>query len=330
MLSNVMEDWYKSQLTWRTYVLLPFTFLFAIIVWIRRQLYRFQFLKSERVSVPVIVVGNIVVGGTGKTPFVIWLASYLKSQGLNPGIVSKGFGGKRHKKPYWVSANDHAREIGDEALLLSQRTQCPMVICLDRVLAAKTLIAKCKCDIVISDDGLQHYRLHRDFEIVMVDGDKLNGNGYLLPSGPLREPVKRMNEVQLVIHHGGSYQPYSMHLTPVTLHSLTNQAETKLHEWHGKMTHAVAAIGNPERFFKQLNAAGLNIITHAFTDHYHYQLNDFMFKDQHPIIMTEKDAVKCYNIADQRFWCLRVDAIVSLPAQQVIKNWLIQRGYSLC
>jgi len=331
MLARLMQDWYQTKLTWRTRILLPWSWLFACVVFVRCKLYQWRFLKSHQLSVPVIVVGNIVVGGTGKTPFVIWLAAFLKNQGLRPGIVSKGVGGKRHLKPHLVTANDHAHEIGDEAVLLFHRTQCPMVIATNRVEAAKVLLAKSQCNIVISDDGLQHYRLHRDFEIVMVDGDRLHGNERFLPSGPLREPVRRITQAQLVIHHGGVYQPYSMHLAIDSLYSLTNQQQTmSLNEWHGQAVHAVAAIGHPQRFFNQLQLAGVTTITHAFADHYMYQANDFKFNDQLPIVMTEKDAVKCHEIADQRFWCLKVDAMVSTPVQQAIKNWLTRSEYVSC
>lgn len=326
MLANLMRDWYQPRLTWRTFLLLPWSWLFALIIFVRRKLYQWQLLKSQRLSVPVIVVGNIVIGGTGKTPFVIWLVTLLKRHGLRPGIVSKGVGGKRHRHPHWVSAADVAHEIGDEAVLLYQRTQCPMVIGVDRVQAAKKLIAESQCDIVISDDGLQHYRLHRDFEIVMVDGERQHGNGCLLPAGPLREPISRLSASQLVIQHGGVYQPYSMHLAALSLSSLNKQQPMLLNEWQNKKVHAVAAIGHPERFFKQLQQAGLEIIPHAFADHYTYEAKDFEFNDDLPIIMTEKDAVKCYNIADHRFWYLSVDAMVSAPAEQVIKNKFIQNG----
>lgn len=305
------RHWYRSSYDFVTFPLLPLSWMFKSIVSVRRFLYRSKFKKSYEFPVPVIVVGNITVGGTGKTPFVIWLANFLRQQGLQPGIVSRGVGGKQERKPRWVNQDSDPSQVGDEAILLIKRSQCPVVIGIDRVAAVKELLANSTCNIVISDDGLQHYRLSRDIEIAIVDGIRNLGNRSLLPAGPLRESPKRLQEVDFVVRHGeAGVNEYGMTLFGNKLVSVkrTDQA-IDLNQF--SKVHAVAGIGNPERFFASLEKQGLTIVRHPFKDHYLYQESDFNFGDDLPIVMTEKDAVKCLRFADERFWCLPVDVQIA-------------------
>ncbi|MFZ3067317.1 MAG: tetraacyldisaccharide 4'-kinase, partial [Gammaproteobacteria bacterium] len=206
MSFDLTKHWYQRQLSWVSLLLLPFSWLFHLIVMARRGMYRSGILKTHSVPVPVIIVGNIAVGGTGKTPFVIWLVDYLKQQGYRPGIISRGAGGARQTNPYLVKTNDHPCKVGDEALLLANHTNCPLVIGVDRVAAARFLLAQSDCNIIISDDGLQHYALRRDVELVIVDGVRRFGNQQLLPAGPLRESIKRLEGVDAVIVNGEQMQ----------------------------------------------------------------------------------------------------------------------------
>lgn len=314
---DISKFWYRRIPHVFSFLLLPFSYLFGCAAALRRIFFRIGLIKTHAFDVPVLVVGNITVGGTGKTPFVIWLAAFLKEQGYNPGIVSRGVGGVRQKMPHWVHANDEAEQVGDEALLLVQATGCPVVICVNRVRAVTDLLQHSNCNIVISDDGLQHYRLGRDLEIAMVDGARRLGNGFLLPAGPLRETKERLNNVDFVIvNEGDELDEYLMNLTPLKLSALKTVREYDLHEFPHKKVHAVAAIGNPDRFFDTLRKAGFDVISHVFSDHYLYQSEDINFDDGLPIIMTEKDAVKCGSFADERYWSLGVAAKMNPEFEQ--------------
>lgn len=294
------RHFYSRTLTSFTFCLLPFSWIFRSIVSIRRFCYRNKIKKSHRFPVPIIVVGNITLGGTGKTPCVIWLTEFLRAHGYKPGIVSRGVGGKKQKIPQQVFLHSNVKEVGDEALLLVKRTQCPLVICINRVAAVKKLLAETDCDIIISDDGLQHYRLQRDIEILMIDPMRELGNQRLLPAGPLREPVKRLKEADFVI--------CDMQVSGELLVSLKTAEKISLSQFPHKKIHAVAAIGNPQRFFNMLREKRFEIIEHIFPDHYLFQKEDLQFPDNLPIIMTEKDSVKCQEGYDERFWYIPVQA----------------------
>jgi tetraacyldisaccharide 4'-kinase len=322
------SHWYRSSYSWLTLLLLPLSWLFRLIVALRYFFYRFKIKKTFLFNVPVIVVGNITVGGTGKTPFVIWLAHFLQKEGFSPGIVSRGMGGEQLNVPYWVDAVSDPAVVGDEALLLVRRTHCPMVVGVDRVAAVKELLQKTNCNIVISDDGLQHYRLGRTIEIAIIDGERRFGNGCLLPSGPLREPLKRLKRVDVVVVNGAKLAKNEeyMHLEGSKLISLVkNQQIQSVAEFKNKTVHAVAGIGNPNRFFNALRNENIQLIEHLFPDHYLYQASDIHFSDDLPVIMTEKDAVKCIGFADERHWYLPVQAEMSKGVEikivELLKRW---------
>lgn len=283
--------WYENHPLART-VLSPLSYLFCYLAKQRRAKLS---LKQQPFPVPIIVVGNITVGGTGKTPLVIWLIEQLRVAGFQPGVVSRGFGGKQAAVKL-VQAQDLAAEVGDEPLLIVQRSAVPLVVGKDRNAAISHLLAQTACNIVISDDGLQHYRMHRDLEIAVLDGARRFGNGYCLPAGPLREQPKRLQECDFVVTNGAAQQgEYAMQIRGETLQALTGTEQCALNLFHGQSVHAVTGIGNPARFFSHLKAAGLNLIEHVFPDHHAFTAEDLKFQDDLPILMTEKDAVKCRN-----------------------------------
>lgn len=328
----IESHWYRGSYTWLTFLLLPFSMLFRLIVAIRYWLYFFNFKKQIRFDIPIIVVGNLTVGGTGKTPFVIWLADLLRKKGYRPGIVSRGVGGKKLLQPCWIDANTNPTEVGDEAILLAKRTQCPMVACVDRVAAVQALLKKSNCNVVISDDGLQHYRLGRKIEIIIVDGMREFGNNQMLPAGPLREPLSRLGSVDFIVINGQNklHHPIlkpeklaQMNLQGDVLFSLnTNSEKMFLKALENKTAHAIAGIGNPQRFFSSLRNQHINLIEHVFPDHYLFKREDIYFCDNLPVIMTEKDAVKCISFADGRHWYLPVQAEMSLGFDEKIISLL--------
>ena len=305
------NSWYRpSLLSW---LLRPLNWLYRLIIWLRRQAYRYGIFKQYTLRVPVIVVGNVSVGGSGKTPFVIWLAQYLQKQGWQPGIISRGYGGKADHYPCSVHLDSLATEVGDEPLLIHQRTHCPVVVAPDRVAAGQQLLAENPCNVIITDDGLQHYRLQRDIEIVIIDANRGLGNQLCLPAGPLRESLSRLETVDFTIFHGESNsQRLTMQLQLQQAIQLKNNNHNKsLTEFAKTPIYAVAGIGHPQRFFDQLQQLGLTIISHAFADHHAYTEADFQFAEAYPILMTEKDAVKCHGFATENMWYVPAEAKLS-------------------
>lgn len=325
MKPDLTRFWYLPSLHFIFLPLLPVSWLFGLVTAVRRRLYRSGWLRAIRFNVPVIVVGNITVGGTGKTPFVISLAETLKSLGYRPGIVSRGVGGKRRIKPRRVSQDDTPDEVGDEAVLIVRRTGCPMVTGIDRVAAVRELLRHSQCDVVISDDGLQHYRLARDMEIVLVDGARHFGNRHLLPAGPLREPESRLRSADFVVINGESPDEdgYTMKVEPTGFISIQDSnVSVSMDAFPRESIHAVAGIGHPERFFSLLSAAGFNLIRHVFPDHHLYQASDLKFNDNRMVVMTEKDAVKCSTFAGKHYWYLSIKVKISDKLIQAVMSKL--------
>lgn len=270
-------------------------------------MYQSNLLTSVKLEVPVVVVGNITVGGTGKTPLVIALAELLKQEGYRVGLVSRGYGGKARSWPQQVRPDSDPVIVGDEPVLMARNCGVPMAVGPDRVAAAQALLKHNNIDLIISDDGLQHYALQRDIEIAVIDGVRRFGNGYCLPAGPLREPRSRLSEVDFVIANGlASRMEYPMQVQFGNIRNLETGKERSLDYLSGKKVHAVAGIGNPDRFFEQLKKNGLEIIEHPFPDHHVYQNGDLEFGDQLPVIMTEKDAVKCRRYTGSNAWYIPV------------------------
>ena len=307
MLEKQMHSiWYgQSGLT---ALLRPVSWLFCLLVLLRRGAYRFGLLRSVRLPVPVIVVGNISVGGTGKTPLVIEVVNILKQAGFKPGVISRGYGGKARSWPQQVRSDCDPVMVGDEPIVIAKRTQVPMAVGPDRVATGRALLEHFNCDIIVSDDGLQHYALKRDIEIVVVDGMRRFGNGLCLPAGPLREPQKRVDEVDLVVNSGSSVgDEYQMRYLGDYLVNLKTAEKVPLSDFTGKTVHAAAGVGNPERFFNQLRDMGIKVIEHPFPDHYYFKAQDLCFNDDHVVIMTEKDAVKFKRYADANMWYWPID-----------------------
>ena len=304
------QQWYKEKRLFAV-CLSPFSLLYRSVIAFRRMLYRFGLKKISRLSVPVIVVGNITVGGTGKTPLVVWLVQWLQSKGFKPGLVSRGYSGRATEWPQAVTSDSDPVQVGDEAVLLVKKTGCPMVVGPDRVAAARKLLANNSCDFIISDDGLQHTAMGRDIEIVVIDGLRRFGNGFCLPAGPLREPIKRLNDVDFVVVNGEAQSTeYAMTCSSGAIYNIKNPDQLlNVESMGGKKIHAVAGIGHPQRFFQQLKVMGFQIIPHEFSDHHAYVPSDLAFDDG-VIIMTEKDAVKCQRFSDKRLWCLPLQVIM--------------------
>jgi tetraacyldisaccharide 4'-kinase len=319
------DIWYKDQVIglW----LMPFGFLFSDAVKFRKFLYRLGVLKKHTLPVPVIIVGNITVGGTGKTPLIIWLAQFLIDSGFKPGIISRGYGGQAQSWPQLVTADSEAKIVGDEALLIAKQTGCPMAVGPSRVDAAKMLLKQADCNVILSDDGLQHYALNRDIEIAVIDGERRFGNGYCLPAGPLREPIDRLQSVDFVIVNGDKYEDneFSMQLAGEILVNVVTGEQRPLQEFNAVDCHALAGIGNPERFFKLLERAGLICTNHSFPDHYPFQRQDIEFGDNKPVLMTEKDAVKCTKFAGLQHWYLPVKAVPEAAFSEQLLNLLREK-----
>lgn len=293
-----------------SFLLLPLSWLYRAVVGLRRLAYRRGWLKIHRLSLPVIVVGNLTVGGTGKTPLVLWLTAILRRQGRRPGILTRGYGGRCTQWPCLVTADSDPIEVGDEPVLLARRSGCPVVAGPDRVAAGEKLVRTGGCDMIVSDDGLQHYRLERDLEILVVDASRGFGNRRCLPAGPLREPAARARRVDLTLCNGGPCPGgHVMELVPGRLVNLTDQEISRdLSELCRQRVTAVAGIGNPERFFALLRRYGLHLDERAYPDHHGFSREDADSWPPGPVIMTEKDAVKCEAFARRDHWYLPVEA----------------------
>lgn len=322
-------------------LLLPLSVLFWLISSVRRMSFKLGLLKSFKVNKPVIVVGNIGVGGNGKTPIVIYLVELTRALGLTPGVISRGYGGKAHHYPYLVNQHSTALEAGDEPVLIQQRCKVPVAVGSNRIASAELLISQ-GCDIIISDDGLQHYRLQRDLELIIIDGKRLFGNGFLLPAGPLREGQWRLSKSDLIVYNGliSSHKKdnnLSYQLSNKSNNSSQQQTfEAVLPEYLqmslvatqvcnlmtgecinvtdfialNNTVNAIAGIGSPQRFFDTLEANKFKLKTQkSFVDHHCFSLADFStFDDKIPLLMTEKDAVKCQSFCNENWWYLPVDA----------------------
>ncbi|MES9900169.1 MAG: tetraacyldisaccharide 4'-kinase [Sedimenticola sp.] len=300
--------WYSRNGT--ALLLLPLSWIFCLISWLRRLAYRLRLLPVHKSPVPVIVVGNITVGGTGKTPLVIWLADHLRQQGFRPGIVSRGYGGNAESWPQTVESDSDPSLVGDEPVMIAHRTGCPMWVGPDRPAVARALLQATDCDIIISDDGLQHYALGRDIEIAVVDGKRLLGNGFCLPAGPLRESEARLDKVDILVVNDGEWRDgHQMTLEGGRMINLKDPSLTSdLAAFSGYEVHGIAGIGHPRRFFDTLRRYGLKVIEHPFDDHHQYSAQEITPGDELSVVMTEKDAVKCGAFAQEHHWYLEVDA----------------------
>ncbi len=294
------------------YLLLPLSSLFYCLVKLRRLAYQFGLLKTHQFDIPVIVVGNITLGGSGKTPIVIALVKHLKQLGKKVGVVSRGYGGQHKTGSLLVEKNTHAIESGDEPLLIALETDVAVMVNKNRAKAVEHLIKRHAVDVIISDDGLQHYSMDRDVEISIVNGKTRFGNGFLLPAGPLREPISRLKSVDFIINNGSFHAgEITSTLVAKKFINLATGKTKPLNYFKDKTCHAVAGIGHPQHFFDLLKTLGIETHTHSFRDHYHYSATDLEFEQDFPIIMTAKDCVKCRAFAREKMWYLQVEADLS-------------------
>ena len=332
--SWIHRAWYDGHGWYR--LLLPLSGIYWLLSTVRRSLYRAGLLRTRRAKVPVIVIGNITAGGTGKTPVTVWLARSLAQRGFSPGIVSRGYGGSRAGTSMRVDARSDPAVVGDEPVLIAMRTGHPVVVDADRARGAAMLVQD-GADLVIADDGLQHYALARDYEICVVDGARGLGNGALLPAGPLREPVSRIGEVDQVLLNGrlrdrgesmptGLQNAIEFRLAGTEARRLNGSLSRPLERFAGTTVHAVAAIGNPGRFFDMLRGQGMQVIEHAYADHARLRPGELDFGDNFDILMTEKDAVKFRRQVSDRFWYVpvdvEIDAVVAAPWLEQIESRL--------
>lgn len=313
-----LDAWYQGR--WWLWLFWPLSLLLRWVAGIRRRHLQEQ---AKPFTAPVIVVGNITLGGTGKTPVIIALVRYLKEQGLRPGVISRGYGGSAPSYPYFVSSTSPVSESGDEPLLIAMEADCPVMVGADRNASVHKLISEHQCNVILSDDGMQHYKLSRQWEICLLDGARLLGNGLCLPAGPLREGPERLKEVDCVIVNGSQQgvsvsgvEALPMSLQPklwcnvltgeqLPLDSLPFAGDT--------VVNAVTGIGNPERFYKTLKDLNIAVRGQSFPDHHAFQAEDLAYVGSRPLLMTAKDAVKCQSFAKPDWWYLSVEA--ELPAQ---------------
>jgi tetraacyldisaccharide 4'-kinase len=331
---RLVVAWYTPQLTPLTAALTPLSVVFRIAVAARRALYRGGALRAARLPVPVVVVGNVTVGGSGKTPLTIALARALEKRGWRPGIVSRGYGGA-NESPRAVEADSTPDEVGDEPVLLA-RNGMPVWVGRDRSAAARALLAvHSECNVIVADDGLQHYAMGRTVEVAVVDASRGLGNGFMLPAGPLREPASRLDEVDAVVRLMNTPNgPATRISSRQSTLSLAGDSFIRVNSpavaaaapaFRMKGVHAIAGIGNPERFFEHLRSLGIDAFCRAFPDHHRFTPADLALPDASAILMTEKDAVKCVAFADDRCWALPVRAVIEDSLVTLIEERL--RGF---
>jgi tetraacyldisaccharide 4'-kinase len=326
--------WYEGASYYQ--MLLPLSGLYWLIITLRRCLYGLGILGRHRAIVPVIIVGNITAGGTGKTPVTIWLADELQKRGFKAGIVSRGYGGSKSSTSMRVDMASDPDVVGDEPVLLAKRTGCTVVVDSNRARATQMLVDD-GVNVIIADDGLQHYRLERTYEICVIDGARGLGNRFLLPAGPLRETIDRLNEVDQVLINGRrgdnvaeltavEQNAIEFELVAREITRLNGSLTRPIEGFSGTTVHAVAAIGNPMRFFDMLRAHGIQVIEHAFQDHARLSVNDLRFGDDFEILMTEKDAVKLDATSSDKYWTvpvdLEIDPVLSSPWLEQIESRL--------
>ena len=342
----IEKVWYSKNIV--SVLLIPLSWIYVSFIRLRSLLYTSGFFSITKINAPVIIVGNIVVGGSGKTPLVIWLSKYFKKKGFSPGVVSRGYGGAYKSHTEFVKPTSDPFLVGDEPVLIARNTYCPVVVAKKRAKAAKELVEKHKCNIIISDDGIQHYSLDRDIEIVVVDGERTFGNSYCLPAGPCREPKTRpffeanfivntfrgckeisnsglINQLELTYNRMGlAPKPITiMRYNYKELSSVTTPSKTlSASDLQGKPVHAVAGIHDPTHFFTYLRNQKLDLIIHHFPDHHNFTEKDIKFNDNLPVVMTEKDAVKCLKFSDSRHWYMPVKAELDELFANTLDNYM--------
>ena len=331
MLDKLQQGW--RQAGWLNYLLFPLSLVYGLLMLARRRCYQLGICKSVSLAVPLVVVGGITVGGSGKTPVVLSLVRYLQDQGLRPGVICRGYKGRSTFWPREVNGSTTAALVGDEAQLIYQLTGAAVVAGPDRVANGVCLIDKFGCNVLISDDGFQRHALQRDLDIVVLDGQTGYGNGWCLPAGPLREFRGQIERADMALVNGAGQelciegtQAGRMSMRIVEAYNLSDGARKPLSEFVGESVHAVAGVGNPARFFRQLERLGMDVAPHPFPDHHSFVESELVFGDDSPVLMTEKDAVKCRDMTiKNRLWAVpaitqidqrvfdRIDRLVARP-----------------
>lgn len=326
---NLLKSWQRANAL--TLILWPLSLVYRAIFFIRKKSYQCGLLASYKAPVPIMIVGNLTVGGTGKTPLVIHLVSVLRDLGYKPGVISRGYHGEAKQYPYSVEIDSLVSESGDEPALIVRRTQVPMVVGPNRRANIEQLLSQNAVDIVISDDGLQHFALQRDIELCLIDETTILSNTCLLPAGPYREPLSRLNSVDLIIKHQqktvGESAVNASNVFAMSLKASEPQkvvdADDSIRIFDKQASiHAVAGIGNPQRFFSTCEQLGLDFESHSFADHHQFDAQDLEFGDQRAVLMTEKDAVKCAGFDNDRLWFLPVDAELSAGFEDALSKLL--------
>ena len=311
-LETLIEKvWYSKNIF--SLLLSPLSLIYISIIYLRHTLYGLGLISITKINVPTIVIGNIGVGGTGKTPLVIWLAKHFKDKGFLPGIVSRGYGGTYLSNIELVKPTSNPLLVGDEPVIIARNTNCPVVVAKKRAKGAKELVEKYNCNIILCDDGMQHYSLARDIEIAVIDGQRRFGNNYCFPAGPLREPKSRIFKADLIVSkYNARTCEHKMDYTYHQLVSLNELSKTiPISDLHGMTVHVIAGINNPDHFFSYLRSHKLELIVHKFPDHNSYTEDDVKFDDNFPVVMTEKDAVKCLNYSSDKHWYIPISAELS-------------------
>ena len=315
MRDRVQQGWVRPG--WLNYLLLPISWGYICLIGLRTLLYKLGLYKTEKLEVPVIVVGAIGVGGSGKTPLVILLGQYLSRLGYKPGVVSRGYRARSTVWPREVSMETTSIEVGDEPSLIFETTNLPVVVGPSRFHNGLLLIERHGCNVIISDDGFQHFSLYRDLDIVVIDAGTGLGNGWCLPAGPLREPKSGLKRADIIMINGDNttgmhYGDHTMHMQLGQARNLDDGSRVDIRSFIGTKVNAVAAVGNPERFFSQLETCGLDIDRRPFPDHYFFQDSDLDFKDKNPVLMTEKDGIKCRNMPNSdNFWVIEAQVVAA-------------------
>jgi tetraacyldisaccharide 4'-kinase len=327
--------WYKNGKG--RFLLMPLSALYcAANAYQRKKQLKTLEQNPPNIKLPIIVVGNITVGGTGKTPVTLHIVQLLKNAGYKPAIITRGYGGKAKSWPQKVIADSDAELVGDEAVLMATRTSVPVYAGANRLESIQRIQADTDCDVIVSDDGMQHYKMPRDIQIAVVDGERGFGNEYCIPAGPLREKLSRLDSCDLVVLNGENKtqntllnQPYTMSLSGNTLVNLVTAKQRPLTGFSQHKAEAVTGIGNPQRFYSTLENAGLAVNQHSFPDHHAFTKNDLLFADDSKVIMTEKDAVKCKNlVGDQtHYWYLPISAVLPQDFDDRLLGLLRAKGF---
>jgi len=322
-MSFQLKEERKNKKNFMNYLLLPLSGVFYLLVQLRTWLYKVGFFEIYNSKIPVIVVGNITLGGTGKTPIVIAMVEHFELQGKIVGVVSRGYKGENLLKTLEVTRATDPQECGDEPALIAQSTNAKVVVGKKRSEAVKRLTNNEKVDVIISDDGLQHLAMGRDIEIAVIEGNNRFGNGLLLPAGPLREPVSRLKSVDIVVNNGSSYEgELSCEIKPQSFINMRTQEVKQLDYFNNQKCYALAGIGNPSNFFKMLVDLGIKTINKPFPDHHNFVAKDFIFTKDYPVIMTSKDCVKCKQFATDQMWYLSVKAELGSDFYQQMESKL--------